>query len=138
MDYSKDPVIEHPPSYPDVYNIDTDREAWGGVAPPLQTWGSTDKVAAKPTFKQRVRRVFTNPRTWTRKKQWIVGILLLLLLIIIIAVPAGVAAGTRSRTCECPGWTSGDGTIFGPTYYNCDSDGNDLTTGKSSEDACGV
>ncbi|CAG9949267.1 unnamed protein product [Clonostachys rosea f. rosea IK726] len=102
MDYPKENVIEHPPSYPDLYNIDSDREAWGGVVPPTQTWGNADKASAKLPFKQRV------------------------------------AAGTRSRTCECPGWTSGDGVIFGPTYYNCDSDGNDLTTGKSSEDVCEV
>ncbi|CAI6035634.1 unnamed protein product [Clonostachys chloroleuca] len=138
MDYPKENVIEHPPSYPDLYNIDSDREAWGGVVPPTQTWGNADKAPVKPPFRQRVRRFFTKPRTWSRKKQWIVGICLLLLLIVIIAVPAGVAAGTRSRTCECPGWTSGDGVVFGPTYYNCDSDGNDLTTGKSNEDACEV
>ncbi|VUC31217.1 unnamed protein product [Clonostachys rosea] len=140
MDYYKQPVIEHdyPPSYPSVYNIDADQEAWGGVIPPSQTWGHVEKAPAKPTFKQRVRRLVPSPRSWSRKKRWIVGICLLLLLITIIAVPAGVAIGTRSRTCECPGWTSGDGDIFGPIYYTCDSDGNDLTTGKSSEDVCSV
>lgn len=123
------PAANYPPAAPGAEKP--------GVLPQTIPWetptsrsGSTPKYATSASRS----RLFTHPRTWSRRKRIIVAAIVAAIVVIIIGAAAGatVANQNHTKTCTCPGWTDSNGVYTAPTQYLCDANGNDIVTGKKN------